>query len=270
MSTTEDQIASIIMRLNELERRLDLARESPVNPLNSSTPSPADTAAARSLLVPAAQGSFRALDSMIDEFNSPVGDTAIYNERHETEYDVMSSLSLRRDLSKPENPPFGLWWTYTVEEALLWPILGFKGDVNHSLDILLLDNTSDTNSGSDGGGHAIGQGDLAAEAATDPLHDIVLSDRRGLDDGTVVPQLIQSFLENVHSRAPCLEASRLRREAFDVIEHGIGWESSACKVVSSNSSCPIHSALTSTLTLFIASRLRAGRSVKSVGSNRDT
>ncbi len=80
----------------------------------------------QSLLVPAMQGSLRSHNSPHSVTES--SNTPIYDDRyHESQGDVMDTLSLRRDLTRLENPPFGMWWTYTVEETLVWPILGYRG-----------------------------------------------------------------------------------------------------------------------------------------------
>jgi hypothetical protein len=240
--STEDQIASIMMRLGEVERRLDIVKEPSAQRSSISTSSPADTATARSLLVPAAQGRFRLSDSFASELATiPSADTAIFDDRHETEHDVMESLSLRRDLSKPENPPFGLWWTYTVEETLLWPILMFNGSVNRSLDVVMLGTPGEDDSGSeDGDADAMvdqssmtrEHGRMGTSHSSGGVQNAIRGDRRGLDDGTVVPELIDSFLKNVHVKHPFLGAAKLRSQAANIIENGIGWDISSCKVVS--------------------------------------
>ena len=235
MPSTEDQIASIMMRLGEVERRLDTVKEPPIHPSNASS-SPADTAAVRSLLVPAAQGGLKVWDSLDDVVNTPSGDTAVYDDRHQTENDVMKLLSLRRDLSKPEDPPFGIWWTYTVEETLLWPTLMFEGSVNRSLDIIMLgpqsgDESDGEDSDTDMAGEPAERTRRQFSGSPSFAQDTSRSGRRGLDDGTVIPELIDSFLENVHVKNPFLDPLKLRARAANVIENGVGWDAGSCKVV---------------------------------------
>lgn len=193
----------------------------------------------QSLLAPAAQGRLKVWRSPMNEATTSSGDTAVYNDRYETEHHVMESLCLRRDLSRPESPPFGVWWTYTIEETLLWPILMFRGSMNRSLDVTMLAADDDIESEYE-------DNDLS-EAETDVwisdeqeqreltfAQDTPTSDRRGLDDGTVVPGLIASFLEHVHAKCPILHHRTLRTQAADLVENGLGWNAGTCKVVSKN------------------------------------
>lgn len=234
--STEDQIASIMMRLGEVERRLDIVREPPTQGSGTSA-SPADNATVPSLLVPAAQGRFRVWGGLADAATTPSGDAAVYDDRHETEHDVMEFLCLRRDLSRSDDPPFGIWWTYTIEETLLWPILMFEGNINRSLDIVMLGGPDDTDSES---------GDSDPSEAEDIVVDVdgrmqdsptfagdtSMDDRRGLDDGTIVPGLIDSFLKNVHIKCPFLDPPKLQAQAARLVENGVGWDAGSCKVVS--------------------------------------
>ncbi|KAF5241038.1 hypothetical protein FANTH_9255 [Fusarium anthophilum] len=239
-----------MIRLSEIERVLNIAQDSPAQRPSVSTLSPAHTATTRSLLVPAAQGRFRLYDSLASETEVDSGDTAVFGDCYETEHDVMESLSLRRDLSNPENPPFGLWWTYTVEETLLLPILNFKGHVNLSLDVVMLGAPGEDDSGSEeaaaGGDDDDGMasqdfvvsnnGRMRTYASTYSVQNPTRGDFRGLDDGNVIPELIESFLKNVHVKNLFLDATQLRTQSANAIENGIGWDTASCKVRAVNGS----------------------------------
>ncbi|KAH8665650.1 hypothetical protein BGZ61DRAFT_538614 [Ilyonectria robusta] len=159
---------------------------------------------------------------------SPSSSTPIYDEQyHKTHGDVMESLSLRRDLSQPEKPPFGVWWTYTVEETLIWPILEFQGSVNSSLDVLLEysdEESDDEDTRSYRDEHPLSNPNKRRHIAPGGV-------RSGLDDGTVVPELIESFLRNVHSRFPILEPNELRARAANLVENGLDWGGITCQVL---------------------------------------
>ncbi|KAH6689492.1 hypothetical protein F5X68DRAFT_260171 [Plectosphaerella plurivora] len=222
MATT-DQIAAILARLSDFERRLDM-----VNPTPSHSASPAsDIAAMRSLLVPAMQGGHST--PRASPGDPPADETPIYDSRyHQTHNDIMESVCLRRDLSRPENPPFGMWWTFTVEETLLWPILGFQGNVNSSLDAVMLGSHdgSDSEEGI--------SGEIPADHARDSRSGRspgAAMGGRGLDDGTVVPGLIESFLSNVHIKCPILDPQGLRAHAASLVENGPGWDARTCQVL---------------------------------------
>ncbi|KAF5627224.1 uncharacterized protein FTJAE_9309 [Fusarium tjaetaba] len=203
-------------------------------------------ATTRTLLVPAAQGRFRLFDSLASEIEVDSGDTAVFGDCYETEHDVMESLSLRRDLRNPGNPPFGLWWTYTVEETLLLPILNFKGNVNLSLDVVMLgapggddsDSEDAAADGDDDGDEMASQDFMASNnrrvgtyASIGSVQNPTRGEFRGLDDGNVIPELIDSFLKNVHVKYLFLEATQLRTQAANAIENGIGWDTASCKVL---------------------------------------
>jgi hypothetical protein len=224
-TATNEQIAAILARLSDFERRLDI-----VNPTPHHSASPAsDIAAMRSLLVPAMQGGHSTPRASPAD---PVDETPIYDERyHQTHNDIMESVSLRRDLSHPENPPFGLWWTFTVEETLLWPILGFRGNVNSSLDAVMLGSREDEEGEEGEVGFAGSRGAEYLRARPQGSSPGDLSGR-GLDDGTVVPGLIESFLSNVHTKCPILDPQSLRSYAANLVENGPGWNAKTCQVVS--------------------------------------
>jgi hypothetical protein len=172
------------------------------------------------------QGGLRSSSSSIQALISPPGPTPIYAEKDDddTPGHIMAALSLRRDLSRPENPPFGTWWTYTVEETLAWPVLGYRGNVNACLDALMagLDNRDDDDD------------DVTSDRpGSDIWPDSVV--RVGLDDGTVVPELIENFLVNVHAQNPILNPVQLREQAGDLVENGLVWDGRACRIVSSQS-----------------------------------
>ncbi|KAI9172731.1 hypothetical protein HJFPF1_02244 [Paramyrothecium foliicola] len=173
--------------------------------------------------------------------SAPSGNTPLYGSRdRQTHGEIMETLSLRRDLSRPENPPFGMWWTYTVEETLLWPILDYHGSVNTSLDAIMLylhsdsdDEEDDENreNGKDGTRRPPGREPLRPRASQHQLYKTQSFDRRGLDDGTVIPELIESFLKHVHTKSPILDPTVLRSQAESVIENGIGWDAASCQVL---------------------------------------
>lgn len=186
-----------------------------------------DIAEMRSLLAPAMHGNPKPRHETI--IASPSSSTPIYGEQyHKTHGDVMESLSLRRDLSQPETPPFGVWWTYTVEETLIWPILEFQGSVNSSLDIILEysdEESDDEDTRSYRDEHPLSNPNKRRHIRPGGV-------RSGLDDGTVVPELIESFLRNVHSRFPILEPNELRARAANLVENGLDWGGITCQVVS--------------------------------------
>ncbi|KFA51608.1 hypothetical protein S40293_03937 [Stachybotrys chartarum IBT 40293] len=202
--------------------------------------SASEIATMRSLLVPAAQGGSRRLSQPQDVVMSPAGDTPVYDNRHQTQQDVMESLCLRRDLSRPEDPPFGMWWTYTVEETLLWPILGYSGNVNSGLDVVMLDSEGDTgsedeyddqnNAGCAQQMHERSPGSPLLQGYLRPEFTDMM-DRRGLDDGTVVPGLIENFLKNVHSKCPILNPDELRVHGANLVENGLSWDATSCQVL---------------------------------------
>lgn len=140
----------------------------------------------------------------------------------------MDSLSLRRDLLSPENPPFGMWWTYTVEEALVWPILEFDGEINSGLDAVLDLPDEDEGESSSEAGHGFGHGFGRPPAARNHVGRI----RKGLDDGDTVHEFIESFLRNVHIQNPVLDPAKLQTYVSNFIENGLGWDGETCQVVS--------------------------------------
>lgn len=209
------QIASILTRLSNVEQELDVLKNVP----RAGSIAP-DIASARSLLVPALQG----IAKDYNETNAAPqsGLTPIYDDRYnQNNNDVMQSLSLRRDLSHPENPPFGIFWTYTVEETLLWPILGYHGSVNSSLDALFANSDSEDQP-------SVGDSLVSRSAA----HPNVNGIQSGLDDGAVIQELTESFLKNVHVKSPILDPSELRSRAANVAENGLNWDEETCQVVS--------------------------------------
>jgi hypothetical protein len=146
--------------------------------------------------------------------------TPIYNEQlQQMNTDLMESLSLRRNLATPEYPPFGMWWTYTIEETLLWPIFEYHGGVNSSIDAVLDD--------SDGEGYADTEHANSDAGRPRPYA------RQGLDDGYTVRKLTESFLRNVHTKNPILDPNQLRARAAGLVENGLGWDGETCQVVSS-------------------------------------
>ncbi|CAI7612324.1 unnamed protein product [Penicillium glandicola] len=145
----------------------------------------------------------------------------------------MDSLSLRRDLSHPENPPFGIWWTYTIEETLLWPILNYHGPVNEVLDVLF-DSSDDEESDNDKNGD---ENTPQIERMRSPQmgkskrKQNGMRNSSGLDDGDIVPNLIDSFLRNVHIRSPILDLLQLRNSAKNLAENGLDWDGETCQVI---------------------------------------
>lgn len=179
-----------------------------------------DLASMRSLLAPAMQGgpTFQRHLRSVKQTASP----SYSEEEYQFTHDVMESLALRRDLSQPENPPFGIWWTYTVEETLLWPILEFDGAVNQILDILLDSSDDEDNISKGYSDHST----RISQPTTSGSQN-----HPGLDDGNLVPELIEDFLRNVHIRSPILDPTELRTIANDLVENGPGWNGETCLVV---------------------------------------
>ncbi|KAL3496924.1 hypothetical protein BJX62DRAFT_232120 [Aspergillus germanicus] len=213
MESSDPQVTSILTRLSNLERRLEM----------SSVPGPSSDLAALRSLAPAMQGGLRSSSSSIQALISPPGPTPIYAEKDEddTPGHIMAALSLRRDLSRPENPPFGAWWTYTVEETLAWPVLGYRGNVNGCLDALMADlDERDDDDGYD---------TASCRPRSNIWPDSVVG--VGLDDGIVVPELIENFLVNVHAQNPILNPVQLRAQAGDLVENGLGWDGRTCRVL---------------------------------------
>jgi hypothetical protein len=142
--------------------------------------------------------------------------------------DITDLLSLRRNLAQPEDPPFGVWWTYTIEETLNWPILQFDGDINSGLDALMDSSDEEYSSSSDEDDTQSVKASLAAKRERRKEEHV----KRGLDDGVMVPELIESFLRNVHIKNPILDTSILRVYASNMIENGLNWDGETCQVVS--------------------------------------
>ncbi|PVH72291.1 hypothetical protein DL98DRAFT_596140 [Cadophora sp. DSE1049] len=134
---------------------------------------------------------------------------------------VLEVLSLRRSMAQPENAPFGLWWSYTIEETLSWPILGFEGNISVGLDALM-DSTDEEgdDEGQSPNSNRKGKGRTRLKRV-----------RRSLDDDIVVPDLIESFLKHAHTMNPILEPSVLRKHAANMIEDGLSWDGETCQVL---------------------------------------
>lgn len=168
-----------------------------------------DLMSIHSILSPAMQGSS---DPRVEIGGSSDDITPIYSTL-ERQYgdNFMDSLSLRRDLTCMENPPFGAWWTYTIEETLVWPILEYDGDISIGLDALLElpDNDED-------------------DVCTLGERSIQV----GLDDGETVRKLTGNYLEHVHTQNPVLDPNELRSNINDLIENGLRWDDKTCQVVS--------------------------------------
>lgn len=217
----ETEIPMIIRRLASVEQQLDTLKAS--SPSLHHNP---DIASLRSILSPAMQGSAEPRSSLqIPPHN---GTTPIYNdEDNEQVHDAMESLSLRRNLSPPENPPFGMWWTYTIEETLVWPILEFPGVINGGLDALM-DSSAEEDTDGEDEVHSYKRSSLGRKSK----YARVDRPKRGLDDGTIVSELVESFLRNVHTKNPILDSAQLRLHAANLVENGLAWDGSTCQVVS--------------------------------------
>lgn len=135
---------------------------------------------------------------------------------------VLEILSLRRSLAQPENAPFGLWWSYTVEEMLSWPILDFKGNISVGLDALM-DSTDEEGDDED---------QSPSSTRKEKARKRLKRAKRSLDDEVLVPDLIESFLKHAHTMNPILEPSVLRKHAASMIELGLSWDGETCQVVS--------------------------------------
>lgn len=185
-----------------------------------------DVASMRSILSPAMQGSTSARAHQ--QLSVETGSTPIYND-HEglLNSDSIDSLSLRRDLSCPENPPFGMWWTFTIEETLVWPILGFSGNINAGLDALLDSPDEDKSDNSNNSESIQVRSPLSERSGTYPQYA-----NRGLDDGITVHELVESYIKNIHIQNPVLDPLQLKAQTTSLIENGLGWNGEVCQVVS--------------------------------------
>jgi hypothetical protein len=164
---------------------------------------------------------------------SPGENAPLYSHRDtQTHDDVMGSLSLRRDLSHPENPPFGTWWTYTVEETLLWPILEYQGNINNCLDVILGD-FDDEPGNKDTGASPNAEGNTGPYTKERRKQHLSSGITLGLDDGATISELVGSFLRNIHTKFPILEPQELRERGQNLVESGLGWDGETCQVVSS-------------------------------------
>ncbi|KAH6716073.1 hypothetical protein BKA61DRAFT_733873 [Leptodontidium sp. MPI-SDFR-AT-0119] len=134
---------------------------------------------------------------------------------------VLEVLSLRRSMAQPENAPFGLWWSYTIEETLSWPILDFKGNISVGLDALM-DSTDEEGDDEEQSPNSTRKGKGRRR-----LKRV----KRSLDDEIMVPDLIESFLKHAHTMNPILEPSVLRKNAASMIEDGLGWDGETCQVL---------------------------------------
>jgi hypothetical protein len=211
----------ILKRLATVELQLEMLK--PASPSGQYAP---DVASMRSILSPAMQGSSDARSHL--QLSSQNGTTPIYNDRdRQLDGDVMDSLSLRRNLSPPENPPFGVWWTYTIEETLVWPILEFQGDINSGLDALM-DSSDEDGSDSEDESSAVQRTSLGRRSKRTRVERV----KRGLDDGFVVRELVENFLRYVHTKNPILDAAQLRVHAANIVENGLKWDGETCQVVS--------------------------------------
>ncbi|CZT00485.1 uncharacterized protein RCO7_02976 [Rhynchosporium graminicola] len=214
------QIESILGRLSKVEEELAMLKQPPTD----SSAYTSDTASRRSILAPAMQGSSDPRAQM--SLSAHQETTPIYGEPEQLYgSNFMDSLSLRRDLLSPENPPFGIWWTYTVEETLVWPILEFDGEINSGLDAVL--DLSDEDDGERSSKAAYGPGPGRLPAGPNHVGRV----RKGLDDGDTVQELIESFLENVHIHNPVLDTAKLQSYVSNFIENGLGWDGETCQVL---------------------------------------
>ncbi|CAG9942740.1 unnamed protein product [Clonostachys rosea f. rosea IK726] len=162
---------------------------------------------------------------------SPGENAPLYSHRDtQTHDDVMGSLSLRRDLSHPENPPFGTWWTYTVEETLLWPILEYQGNINNCLDVILGD-FDDEPGNKDTGASPNAEGNTGPYTKERRKQHLSSGITLGLDDGATISELVGSFLRNIHTKFPILEPQELRERGQNLVESGLGWDGETCQVL---------------------------------------
>ena len=222
----QHQIAAILIRLSNIEGHLAM-----LNPARQRGGAGPDMAETRSLLAPAMHTNSENRHNE-SYFAWPNISTPISSDQYQKPHDVMESLSLRRDLSRPEDPPFGTWWTYTVEETLLWPILKYQGSINSSLDVILEDSGEDSNDED----FCSSYDELSCSNPRKRKALVFNGARTGLDDGTLVPELIESFLRNVHTKSPILEPKELRTRAARVMENGLDWDGETCQVVRIDSS----------------------------------
>lgn len=227
----DSPISAILQRITAVEHQLQIIKSQA--PPGSSERGAVNLESRRSSLVPAMQG--YALNSHHGLFNpsANIKSSVINDNEEQPSLNTLGSLSLRRDLSHPDTPPFGVWWTYTVEETLLWPILNYHGSVNEVLDVLF-DSSDEEESDDDINSDANAPQRLKARRNHNGIRNSL-----GLDDGDVVFDLIDSFLRNVHIRSPILDPPRLRNCAKNLVENGLDWGGETCQVVSFQLSCSL-------------------------------
>lgn len=168
------------------------------------------------------QGSSDPDDSL--QSNPQNGITSIYgDEDAQGSGSMIESLSLRRSMACPENAPFGLWWSYTIEETLSWPILEFHGNISIGLDALM--DSSDEDEEGNGKNCRVVQSNSVGKTQRQK-HTL-----RSLDESTIVFELIEDFLESAHAMNPILDPADLRKHAANMIEHGLSWDGETCLVV---------------------------------------
>jgi hypothetical protein len=63
--------------------------------------------------------------------------------------------------------------------------------------------------------------------------------KQGINEDNIA-QLVEQFLWHVHSKNPILESRQLREAAKKVTEHGVGWNSASCMVVSHVQQSDLH------------------------------
>ncbi|PVH72061.1 hypothetical protein DL98DRAFT_577054 [Cadophora sp. DSE1049] len=140
---------------------------------------------------------------------------------------ILESLSLRRSMAQPENAPFGLWWSYTIEETLSWPILEFQGNISIGLDALMDSSDEDGEEDEQHQSRIRCQISVRKRKGRKNLKRV----KRSLDDEEMVPELIESFLKHAHTMNPILEPSLLRKNAASMVEHGLSWDGETCQVL---------------------------------------
>lgn len=159
--------------------------------------------------------------------------TSVYSDEDtQGSGNVLDSLSLRRTMARPENSPFGLWWSYTIEEMLSWPILEYQGNISIGLDALMDSSDEEEESGETNNSRSVKKCSLRKWKGQKHLKRA----KQSLDDDVMVRELIENFLKYAHTMNPILEPALLRMHAANMVENGLGWDGETCQVVS----LPLH------------------------------
>lgn len=95
------------------------------------------------------------------------------------------------------------WWKSSLEDTLDWPVLDYVGDPA-----------------------------LKALGAEPPLREGAgLPPITSVLEKQLTWELVETFLEQVHTKNPILDISSLRQHTTHVLNHGLGWDGPTCLVV---------------------------------------